>query len=159
MCRKVTCPTCSKATWSGCGLHIDSALSGVDLTDRCLGWKTGVCQLAEGNTKTDDDDDDDKVPDNITPAYLESRVRASIQNISHLSIEDTSDGCGSKFIALIVSDTFEGVKRLQRHRMINGAEGVLSKEMETIHALTLKLHTVKEYEKKMMKNNDAAANK
>lgn len=41
MCRKRTCPNCSKATWVGCGLHIDQALSGVSVAERCEQWKTG----------------------------------------------------------------------------------------------------------------------
>jgi len=43
MCRKIQCPTCAKATWAGCGLHIDSALNGVAIADRCGGWATGRC--------------------------------------------------------------------------------------------------------------------
>ena len=41
MCRAVPCPSCSKATWIGCGLHIDAALSGVSKEDRCSEWRTG----------------------------------------------------------------------------------------------------------------------
>ena len=43
MCRKVNCATCGKATWAGCGQHIESALNGVPEADRCPGWKTGHC--------------------------------------------------------------------------------------------------------------------
>ncbi len=35
MCRKVTCSTCRKATWSGCGQHVEEALAGVPASDRC----------------------------------------------------------------------------------------------------------------------------
>mmetsp|Transcript_30389 Transcript_30389/g.33713 ORF Transcript_30389/g.33713 Transcript_30389/m.33713 type:complete len:202 (-) Transcript_30389:49-654(-) len=41
MCRKRQCPDCNKASWVGCGLHIDSALAGVALTDRCSAWRSG----------------------------------------------------------------------------------------------------------------------
>ncbi|OWZ00035.1 hypothetical protein PHMEG_00028859 [Phytophthora megakarya] len=41
MCMKTECPTCHKATWRGCGMHIDSALNGVKEEDRCPEWKTG----------------------------------------------------------------------------------------------------------------------
>jgi stress-induced morphogen len=131
------------------------ALDGVAECDRCAGWKTGVCQPATpsaGNTK---EDSDNVVPDVLTPAYLESRIKASFTDLAHIDVQDTSDGCGSKFIALIVTNSFDGVKRLQRHRMINGKEGCLANEMENIHALTLKLHTVKEYEKKLAKKQGA----
>ena len=35
MCSKVTCEICKKATWSGCGEHIEEALEGVVEADRC----------------------------------------------------------------------------------------------------------------------------
>ena len=37
MCSKVTCNKCGKATWSGCGEHIEFALAGVAMADRCPG--------------------------------------------------------------------------------------------------------------------------
>jgi hypothetical protein len=43
MCMKVTCRECGKATWAGCGMHIDSALRSVTEADRCPGWRTGKC--------------------------------------------------------------------------------------------------------------------
>lgn len=35
MCFKSQCETCGKPTWAGCGRHIDSALSGVPIEERC----------------------------------------------------------------------------------------------------------------------------
>lgn len=35
MCYPVTCANCGKTTWDGCGQHIDQALSGVAVADRC----------------------------------------------------------------------------------------------------------------------------
>lgn len=35
MCRKVTCHTCNKPDWAGCGMHIESALAGVPPDERC----------------------------------------------------------------------------------------------------------------------------
>jgi hypothetical protein len=37
MCRKTTCDQCGKATWAGCGQHVDEALKGVPMSDRCPG--------------------------------------------------------------------------------------------------------------------------
>jgi len=37
MCSAVTCNTCAKATWTGCGQHIEEALAGVAMKDRCQG--------------------------------------------------------------------------------------------------------------------------
>ncbi|KAE8908765.1 hypothetical protein PF006_g25118 [Phytophthora fragariae] len=34
MCMKVECPTCQKATWKGCGQHIDAALTGASPTPK-----------------------------------------------------------------------------------------------------------------------------
>ena len=41
MCYKVNCKDCKQYTWSGCGRHIKSALSGVEESDRCINWKLG----------------------------------------------------------------------------------------------------------------------
>ncbi|WP_344736748.1 hypothetical protein [Microbacterium awajiense] len=37
MCQAVTCKTCGKTTWAGCGQHIDQALAGVPASQRCPG--------------------------------------------------------------------------------------------------------------------------
>ena len=35
MCARTNCNTCGKPTWSGCGRHIESALRGVPVDQRC----------------------------------------------------------------------------------------------------------------------------
>jgi hypothetical protein len=35
MCRRVACRTCTKATYAGCGLHVEQVLAGVRKADRC----------------------------------------------------------------------------------------------------------------------------
>lgn len=37
MCRAVTCKTCSKTTWAGCGQHVDQVMQGVPNAQRCPG--------------------------------------------------------------------------------------------------------------------------
>jgi len=37
MCYPVTCDTCGKTTWAGCGEHVDEALAGVPAEQRCPG--------------------------------------------------------------------------------------------------------------------------
>ncbi|WP_336644817.1 hypothetical protein [Microbacterium sp. USHLN186] len=37
MCRAVTCRTCGKTTWAGCGQHVDSVMAGVPSNRRCRG--------------------------------------------------------------------------------------------------------------------------
>ncbi|MEP9361659.1 hypothetical protein ABLE68_01750 [Nocardioides sp. CN2-186] len=41
MCRAITCKTCGKATWAGCGQHVEQALAGVARADRCAGHPKG----------------------------------------------------------------------------------------------------------------------
>lgn len=35
MCRPATCRTCGKASWAGCGQHVDQVLRGVPKNRRC----------------------------------------------------------------------------------------------------------------------------
>ena len=35
MCHKATCKKCNKATWKGCGNHVEQALAGVPKAQRC----------------------------------------------------------------------------------------------------------------------------
>lgn len=37
MCRAVTCRTCGKTTWAGCGQHVDQVMRGVPAAQRCTG--------------------------------------------------------------------------------------------------------------------------
>lgn len=43
MCSPATCHTCGKATYSGCGQHVDQVLGGVPKNERC------ACAPAERN--------------------------------------------------------------------------------------------------------------
>lgn len=52
---------------------------------------------------------------------------------------------GAKFEVLTVSPVFEGKPLLQRHRAVNTA---LAKELELIHAITLKCLTPAQWEEK-----------
>ncbi|MFC5995597.1 hypothetical protein ACFQE5_15385 [Pseudonocardia hispaniensis] len=35
MCQRVQCKTCGKATFSGCGQHVEEVLAGVPASHRC----------------------------------------------------------------------------------------------------------------------------
>ncbi len=37
MCRAVNCRKCGKATWAGCGQHVDQVMRGVPAAQRCSG--------------------------------------------------------------------------------------------------------------------------
>ncbi|KAJ2744435.1 hypothetical protein GGI20_002979 [Coemansia sp. BCRC 34301] len=65
---------------------------------------------------------------------------------AHIEVVDTTQGgCGSMFAVTIVSDAFQGLIPLKRHRL---AHAVLKKEIEDIHAITLTLFTVAQYKAK-----------
>lgn len=40
MCSQIMCRKCGKATWSGCGQHIEDALRGVPKSQRCQGHES-----------------------------------------------------------------------------------------------------------------------
>jgi len=50
MCRKIAC-ACGKATWVGCGQHVDSALAGVADADRCEAVRAGKPPIAVSQTR------------------------------------------------------------------------------------------------------------
>jgi stress-induced morphogen len=66
-----------------------------------------------------------------------------------LSVEDLSDGCGSKFKVHIVSDKFDGVSRLNRQRQVHASLGDV---MSSIHAITLSCRTSAEEAARAAKN-------
>lgn len=35
MCRQVACARCEKASWAGCGQHVNQVLAGVPKSQRC----------------------------------------------------------------------------------------------------------------------------
>ncbi|HBX10347.1 MULTISPECIES: hypothetical protein [Candidatus Neomicrothrix] len=42
MCQRVTCPTCQRPTYAGCGSHIEQVLGDVAPADRCQGHARGA---------------------------------------------------------------------------------------------------------------------
>lgn len=40
MCQQIKCSECGKATWSGCGEHIEEALQGIPESARCQGHES-----------------------------------------------------------------------------------------------------------------------
>ncbi|GBG27146.1 Protein BOLA2 [Hondaea fermentalgiana] len=80
-----------------------------------------------------------------TPESLEKMVREGLADVKHVEIIDLSDGCGDKFHLTVVSDAFEGVKLLERHRMLQEA---IDEAMKRIHAVELKTYTPAQWEKR-----------
>ena len=139
MCKAIDCENCGLRTWIGCGLHIDIALNGVPLDKRCSGWETGQCKDGNGATETTPTED-------LIKLNLKKHFGSDIH---YLDVQDVSGGSGSKFLLVIsLVKGFDGVKLLERHRMINGKNGVLANIMENIHALEMKTWTKEQYEAK-----------
>jgi hypothetical protein len=42
MCQRVTCKNCDKATYQGCGMHVEQVLAGVASADRCSCGEPGA---------------------------------------------------------------------------------------------------------------------
>jgi len=58
---------------------------------------------------------------------------------------DDSSNCGTKYRSVIVSDTFAGMKILDRQRAVNEA---IKEPMKRIHAFSMRTWTPEEYEQK-----------
>ena len=76
---------------------------------------------------------------------IESKVKDNITDIEHFSIADQSDGCGAKFLWIIVSKIFEDMKLLDRQRKVTE---ILDQEIGEVHAFELKTWTPKQWENK-----------
>ncbi|KAJ2062183.1 hypothetical protein GGI08_002722 [Coemansia sp. S2] len=62
-----------------------------------------------------------------------------------VDVVDMSGGCGNMFGVTVVSDAFQGLIPIKRHRMVHT---VLGKEIKDLHAITLSLFTVSQYKAK-----------
>jgi hypothetical protein len=51
MCRRVTCRSCGKPGWSGCGAHVDAVLADVPPDDRCRCDEVRAEALAAARTE------------------------------------------------------------------------------------------------------------
>lgn len=88
-------------------------------------------------------------------AVIETALRehAPLQPITHVDVTDVSaNACASSFIVVIVSSAFDGIRLVDRHRLVHDA---LDKHLPSIHALQLRCFTPQAYAKKTQQ--DAAA--
>ena len=83
-----------------------------------------------------------------TQVALEEALRKSL-TVLHLVVVDFSGGCdGAKLDLYLCSDEFEGMKLLDRHRLVNSIVTEAGLYTQAIHALTIKAWTREEWEKK-----------
>mmetsp|Transcript_10254 Transcript_10254/g.15379 ORF Transcript_10254/g.15379 Transcript_10254/m.15379 type:complete len:95 (+) Transcript_10254:125-409(+) len=65
---------------------------------------------------------------------------------------DQSDGCGAKLLLTIVSDKFDKVPLIKRHRQVQKTLDEAGFGMDQIHAITIQAWTVEQYKKKQAKS-------
>lgn len=83
---------------------------------------------------------------------LEIKLRNSLYPIQHLSVENTSYlhknhkayNPNSHFYIVIVSDKFNSLNVLQRHKLVYS---ILNTELKEVHSISLKLLSSSEFEK------------
>lgn len=66
------------------------------------------------------------------------RADASLTLMREPQVTDVSGGCGQSFQIQIVSETFVGLRVVQRHRVVHAA---LAQLLPHVHALQLKCYT------------------
>ena len=87
-------------------------------------------------------------PSEMSPAgdAIQAKLLGSeLAPFEHMELKDTSDGCGSKFEAIIVSAKFDGVGLLDRQKKVNE---IIAEEMKEVHAFSMKTWTPAQYEAK-----------
>jgi acid stress-induced BolA-like protein IbaG/YrbA len=75
----------------------------------------------------------------VTPESIRQNIEQGMAS-SHLTVE----GDGQHFYAVVVSDEFAGMSRVQRHQRVYQTLG--DRMREEIHALSLKTFTPEEWE-------------
>ncbi|PKI82906.1 hypothetical protein MVES1_003596 [Malassezia vespertilionis] len=79
----------------------------------------------------------------VTQAELEAAIYTKLDDVSVLFVSDVSGGCGQAYDIVLVSDQFEGMPTLRRHRLVNDR---LKEEIAAMHAFSQKTYTNKQFE-------------
>lgn len=82
---------------------------------------------------------------------LESTVKKSFKEVSHLQIINEANSCSNmKITVILASNDFVDQSRIDRHRMVQNS---LKQYIDdgTIHAVTIKAYTDQQWEKKQQK--------
>nr|CDJ92857.1 BolA protein domain containing protein [Haemonchus contortus] len=73
----------------------------------------------------------------VSEADVLERVSEKLKP-SHLEVKDLSDGCGAKFLIVVVSDAFVGKRVIECHRLVQDS---IADIMPKIHAVTIQPYT------------------
>ncbi|PWN37423.1 bola-like protein [Meira miltonrushii] len=87
----------------------------------------------------------------VSQSELEAAIRQKVEKVSALIVSDVSGGCGQAYDVIIVSEAFEGLNTLKRHRMVNE---LLKEQIAELHAFSQKTYTPQQYEQ--LSANNAA---
>lgn len=74
---------------------------------------------------------------------IHSKLTSALSPV-HLSIEDTSGGCGAFFRINVVSDAFAGKSLVKQHRMVKDA---IATEISAVHGVTINTMTNEQFNK------------
>lgn len=89
----------------------------------------------------------------VTQAELEAAICAKVGQVDTLLVSDVSGGCGQAYDVMIVSDVFEGLPTLKRHRLVNDR---LKDEIAQMHAFSQKTYTRAQFESLRTKHTGAS---
>lgn len=78
----------------------------------------------------------------VSQAELEAAIHEKVGEISTLYVSDVSGGCGQAYDVVIVSDQFQGMPTLKRHRLVNDR---LKDEIAGMHAFSQKTYTPQQF--------------
>ncbi|WKY00628.1 hypothetical protein Q1695_015002 [Nippostrongylus brasiliensis] len=78
----------------------------------------------------------------VSETDVRERVQKSFNPV-HLEVVDESDGCGAKFLIVVVSDAFNGKRVLECHRMVQAS---IADVMPEVHAITIQTYTQQKWE-------------
>jgi stress-induced morphogen len=81
----------------------------------------------------------------VEAEILEARIREQVPGVTHVSIEDLT-GSRDHYQAVVVASAFEGVSRVEQHRLVYGALGELM--AGAVHALALSTYTPDAWKKR-----------
>ncbi|GAA5935690.1 Bol2p [Sporobolomyces koalae] len=78
----------------------------------------------------------------VSQESLETKIRASWPDLTHVQVFDISGGCGASYEVIIVTPSFAGKTTLKRHREVNEK---LKEEIAELHAFSQKTFTPEQF--------------
>ena len=87
-------------------------------------------------------------PEDIKRDQEQEELQKSFAPTEFASCIDESDGCGDKLQVTVVSDQFEKVMLIKRHRMVQKVLDDAGFGIDRIHAITINAWTCEQWKKK-----------